>query len=185
MPVRRFFILLWAPALLWAAGCSLDYRDPAAGETGEGVPTILMEKVTHSLVERGVLVMRVEAERTESHDEAKKILLFGVRFQEYDSRGEPVSRGRADRVEYFTDTKNAVISGNVEVVSHREKGGIRTDHLSWDNEKRVLKGLEHGRTETFDEEGSRFSGQGFEADLKRLVVTFAEAVEGDYAVPDE
>ncbi len=175
-----------ALAVLVAAGCSLNYRDAQVAEEIEaGIPNIRMEKVTHSLAERSGPVMRVTADKTESYEKAKKILLFGVNFREFDSRGELAAEGKADRVEYFTDTKNAVISGGIEVVSHKEKGGIRTGYLSWDNEKRLLKGLEDGRTEIFDEDGSRFTGLGFEADLKRIIITFAQAVEGDYVVPDE
>jgi hypothetical protein len=39
-------------------------------------------------------------------------------------------------------------------------------------------------TEIFDEDGSQFTGKGFEADIKRLIVSFLEAVDGNYVVED-
>ena len=75
--------------------------------------------------------------------------------------------------------------GNIEIVSHKEEGGIRAESLYWDDARRFLSSSPDEETEIFDEEGSQFLGKGFEADMKRIIVHFLHAVDGNYVVADE
>ena len=89
-------------------GCSLNYRDAQVLEEMEDtVPNIRMTRVTHTVASKGRVLMTVTAEKAESYEKAKKTILLGVEFKEYDSRGDFVAEGRADRVEYQSDSKNA------------------------------------------------------------------------------
>ena len=173
------FLLFLPPA------CSFNYRDSLViDEIEETVPNIRMTGVIHRTASSDRILVEMSADRSESYEKVKKIILFGVHFREYDSQGNLAAEGRADRVEYFTATKNAEIRGNIEISSRREEGGIRTGYLYWDDKSRILMGSTDELTEIYDDEGSSLSGRGFEADLKRVIISFLQAVEGDYVVSD-
>lgn len=167
------------------AGCSFNYKDAQIPEEiEESVPNIVMTDVVHSQATKKHLLMRVTAERSESYEKKKMTVLSGVKFLEYDSLGTLVAEGRADKITYFNDTKNAEVAGNIVVHSHKEKGGIETDYLYWDDKNRTLKGKPDSKVRLIDDDGSNVQGTGFEADLKRMVISFIHAVEGAYVVSD-
>jgi LPS export ABC transporter protein LptC len=171
--------------LLVLFGCSLNYRDARVlDELEETVPNIRMTGITHTVATKDRILMVVTADTSESYEKAKKTVLLGVTFKEYDSRGAFVAEGRADKVMYQSDSKNAEIEGNIVVQSYKEKGAIKADYLYWNDAQRTLKGRDDLPITLIDDDGSRFTGRGFEADLKRLVISFLAAVEGDYVVSD-
>jgi LPS export ABC transporter protein LptC len=166
-------------------GCSLNYRDAQVlDELEDTVPNIRMTGITHTVASKDRVLMIVTADKSESYEKAKKTILLGVEFKEYDSRGDFVAEGRADKVVYRSDSKNAEIEGNIIVHSYKEKGGLRADYLFWNDEQRTLKGREDLPITLTDDDGSKFTGRGFEADLKRVIISFLSAVEGDYVVSD-
>jgi hypothetical protein len=168
------------------AGCSINYREgQIAEELEDRIPNIRMTNLRHRVATKDRLIMDISVRKSESFEAAKKIVLFGVNFQEYGQSGEVTAEGRADMVVYHTDTKDAEIEGNIDIVSHKEQGGIRTQHLYWNDERRFLSGAPEEVTEIFDEDGSQFFGRGFEADIKRLIISFLDAVDGDFVTGDE
>jgi LPS export ABC transporter protein LptC len=168
-----------------AAGCSINYREGQMAEELEAtVPNIRMTGLRYRVANKDRLIMNMSASLSESFESAKRISIYDVAFWEYAEDGGLTAEGRADSVTYFTDTKNAEIAGHIEIISHREKGGIRTERLYWDDARRFLSSAPGAETEIFDEDGSVFTGTGFEADIKRLVISFMEAVQGNYVVPD-
>jgi hypothetical protein len=179
-----FFLCLFFFAC--AAGCSIDYREgQIAEELEDTLPNIRMLNLRHRVATKDRLMIDMSVRRSESFEAAKKIMLFGVEFREYGQAGEVTAEGRADMVVYHTDTKDAEIEGNIDIVSHKEEGGIRTQHLYWNDERRFLSSAPGEVTEIFDEDGSRFSGRGFEADIKRLIISFLETVDGDFVTGGE
>jgi LPS export ABC transporter protein LptC len=178
----RFFCFA---LILVTAGCSINYREgQITDELEDTIPNIRMVNLRHRVATKDRIIMEMTVERSESYEGAKKIMLFGVNFREYGESGEVTTEGRADTVVYHTDTKNAEIAGNIEIVSHKEEGGIRTQHLYWDDARRFLSAAPDEETEIFDEDGSQFSGKGFEADIKRLIISFLDAVDGDFITED-
>jgi hypothetical protein len=168
------------------AGCSINYNEgQIAEELEETLPNIRMVNLRHRVATKDRLIIDMTVARSESFEAAKKIVLFGINFHEYGHSGEVTAEGKADMVVYHTDTKDAEIEGNIDIVSHKEKGGIKTQHLYWNDAQRFLSGSPDELTEIFDEDGSRFSGRRFEADIKRLIISFLEAVDGDFVTTDD
>jgi hypothetical protein len=179
----RLFRLLY---LICMAGCSINYSESQiAEELEETLPNIRMVNLRHRVATKDRLIIDMTVERSESFEAAKKIVLFGINFHEYGHSGEVTAEGQADMVVYHTDTKDAEIEGNIDIVSHKEKGGIKTQHLYWNDAQRFLSGSPDELTEIFDEDGSRFSGRRFEADIKRLIISFLEAVDGNFVTTDD
>ena len=176
------------PLFLFAlagVSCSINYREGQLVEDLEDtIPNIRMTGLRHRLATKDRLIMELTVRESASYETVKRIHLSGAVFREYDSGGELIAEGKADSVIYYTDTKNAEMRGNIELVSHREKGGIRAESLYWDDARRFLSSSPDEETEIFDEDGSRLSGKGFEADMKRIIVSFLQAVDGNYVVAD-
>jgi len=179
---EAFFILGLLPTLF---GCSLNYREAMVPEEIEdAIPNIVMTNVTHVSATKEHLLMRARAQRSESYEKSKKTVLTGVEFTEYDSQGTLVAEGRADKITYFSNSKDAQIEGRIRVHSLKEKGAIDTDYLYWDDKNRILRGKSDVEVSLVDDDGSKVSGTGFEADLKRMVISFVHAVKGEYVVSD-
>jgi len=166
--------------------CSINYREGQLVEDLEDtVPNIRMTGLRHRLATKDRLIMELTVRESASFETMKRIYLEGATFHEYGSDGELVSEGKADSVIYYTDTKNADMRGNIEVISHKEEGGIRAQSLYWDDARRFLSSSPDEETEIFDEDGSHFTGKGFEVDMKRIIVRFLQAVDGNYVVADD
>ena len=166
--------------------CSINYREGQLVEDLEDtVPNIRMTGLVYRLATKDRLIMELKVDESANYETVKRINLAGASFREYGPGGELVSEGKADSVIYHTDTKNAEMRGHIEVVSHREKGGIRANTLYWDDARRFLSSSPDEQTEIFDEDGSRLSGKGFEADMKRIIVSFLKTVDGNYVTGDK
>ena len=154
-------------------------------EIEDSIPNIVMKNVTHVSATKEHLLMKVSAESSKSYEKKKTTVMTGVKFQEWDSLGTLVAEGQADKITYFSNTKNAEIEGNIKVHSLKEKGAIQTEYLSWEDKNRILKGKPDIKVSLIDDDGSKVAGTGFEADLKRMVISFIHAVEGEYVVSDK
>jgi len=177
-PARPMLLLLLAAAL---AGCSLDYEEArVAQDMSAGIPDTVMTSFRHTVVTGGRVWVRLEAERAESYVKSKRIVLSGVRFEEYDSAGELVTEGRADRAVFFTDSENAEVSGGIRIRAPGEKAALSAGRLVWTKEGRRLEGGAGELVQIAKDDGAFISGRGFRADFRRRRLEFAEGVTGRY-----
>lgn len=178
--MSRLWVIGWIAILLWE-GCSFDYREAQVTEELEDtIPNIVMEGFQQTVVSHGTVVLRVQVDRAESFEKKKRTVFQGVRFYEYDEEGKLITEGKADRVVYYFDTKNAEAYGNLWVHSVREEGMIYAETLLWNDKERTLSSPEGQQVRLQDEEGSWIEGTGFLADMKRLIITYSGSVLGEY-----
>ncbi len=62
---------------------------------------------------------------------------------------------------------------------------VESGYLEWDGEARVLRSRSDTVTTLLDDDGSRLSGAGFEADAARRSFSFRSGAEGRYSSTDE
>lgn len=186
-------------AVLALPGCSLDYGEGLAGDLAEDVPDTVVMGFVHTVVENGVPRFRLEAERGESFQAKRLMRLRGVRFTEYapstrsagsagnaeDGLPAVSAEGRADSAVLYTDTESAELSGAVRFYSSGDGVRVESGYLEWDGEERVLRSRTDSVTTLIDDDGSRLSGAGFEADAARRSFAFRSGAEGRYASPEE
>lgn len=164
--------------ILGLAGCSLgDYENKSSTQTE--LPTAVFNDYSHTVVEKGKTRLVLKAGKAESYEASKKMVLSGVTFTEYDiSTGEVDSQGKADKVVYFTDSKDADFSGSVYLESKSQDVILRGEHLHWtDKAKKLESGLENAVTISRGD-GSMVSGAGFEAEARTRTFAFQDSVEG-------
>jgi LPS export ABC transporter protein LptC len=177
---------LLAPVLLAAVlaaggGCSLSYEEARVGEElAAEIPETVMTGFTHTVVDEGRLWVKMAAERAESYGKTKRIVLAGVRFEEYDAQGGLATEASADWAVYHTDSENAEVQGGILIRSSQEKASLSAVSLSWVKEGRRLEGGPGQEVRIAKDDGSFLEGRGFRADFRRRRLQFAEGVSGGY-----
>jgi LPS export ABC transporter protein LptC len=185
MPKKLRLPALLAALLALGGGCSLSYEEARVAENiAAEIPDTVMTRFTHTVVANGRVWVKLSAERAEGYDKTKRIVLAGVRFEEYDSQGRLATEARADRVVYHTDSENAEVEGNILIRVPEDKASLAAASLSWVKEGRRLSGGAGQSVRIARENGSFVEGRGFRADFRRRRLEFAEGVGGSY-VEDE
>jgi LPS export ABC transporter protein LptC len=184
LPALRAAVL--AAALLPIGGCSLSYDESRAAEqAAPEIPDTVMLGFTHTVVSEGRVWVRLSAQRAEGYDQSKKIVLSGVRFQEFDSQGRLSTEAAADRAVYHSDSENAEVSGNILIRSPEEKASLSAESLAWIKEGRRLSSGPGQSVRLAKEDGSFLEGRGFQADFRRRRLEFAQGASGGYVEAED
>jgi LPS export ABC transporter protein LptC len=173
-------VLLGAAALL-LGGCSLDYN-PARleEEIAAEVPDTVLTDFRHTIMSGDQAWVVLEAQRAESYEKRKEIVLTQVRFREYDAKGELVSEALADRAVFHTDSENASADGSITIRSPKEKASLSADSFVWTRQGRTLEADPQASVRLDKEDGSYVEGRGFRADFRRRRVEFTRRAQGRY-----
>jgi LPS export ABC transporter protein LptC len=178
MGSKRGFLFLF-PALLF--GCSLDYQSgKLASSRANDTPDTILYNFTTTSVRGKQPYFRIQAAEAETFDKKNITILTKIKFEEYDSDGKIIANGTADRAIYHSDTKNAELSGHLDVYSSQEKAKIETDFLSWNDEKHSLTGEPDVAVSILKDDGSKIQASGFEADLRTRTIRFSSDVQGTF-----
>jgi LPS export ABC transporter protein LptC len=185
MPERRWLPALFAAALLaaLAAGgaCSLSYEQARVAEQmAPEIPDTVMIGFSHTVVTEGRVWVRMSAQRAEGYDQSKKIVLAGVRFQEFDRQGRLTTEAAADRAVYHSDSENAEVTGNILIRAPEEKASLTASSLSWVRQGRRLASGSGQSVRLAKEDGSFLEGRGFQADFSRRRLEFTQGASGGY-----
>ncbi|PKL25903.1 MAG: LPS export ABC transporter periplasmic protein LptC [Spirochaetae bacterium HGW-Spirochaetae-3] len=166
------------------SGCSLDYGAAMAEDLAADVPDTVVVGFSHTVIENGAPMFRLEAERGESFQAQKKMRLSDVRFIEYASGGlEVAAEGRADSAVFFTDTESAELSGSVRFRSARDGVSVESGYLEWDGKARLLRSRAEIVTTLSDDDGTSLSGSGFGVDAARRSFSFGNRADGRFVAP--
>lgn len=171
-------LLLIVPLLL--LGCSLDYHTGQATGTSVSTPDTILYNFATTSVHGSKLYFKIEAAEAENFNKENLTVLKKVTFREYDAEGKVIAQGSADKAVYHTDTKNAELTGNIEMYSAQEKARITTDYLSWDNQTKTLTGKPGVTVTILKDDGSKIEAKGFEADLRTRSIKFSSDVRGTF-----
>ncbi len=183
MPERRRLAILPAAVLAaaLAAGCSLSYDEARVAEKiAPEIPDTIMSGFTHTVISEGRVWVRLSARRAEGFDQSKRIVLAGVRFQEFDRRGDLATEASADRAVYHSESEDAEVTGNILIRAAEEKASLSAESLTWIKEGRRLSSGSGQSVRLAKEDGSFLEGRGFQADFRRRRLEFAEGASGAY-----
>ncbi|MBL8967228.1 MAG: LPS export ABC transporter periplasmic protein LptC [Spirochaetaceae bacterium] len=170
-------------AALFLGACSFDYGTESGAEVS-APPNATFRDFRHSVVIDGARVFELRAERAETYDAARKTLLFGVSFVEYDRRdGAVATEGGSDAAILYTDTEDAEFSGNIRIDSRREDAVVAAEYLAWNAAEKKLASRLDRAVEIRRGDGSWVRGAGFSADARRRSFAFREAAAGSFAAP--
>lgn len=166
---------------LVATGCSLDYQQSIlTGEFSEDVPDTVFVAITHTIVRDNATRFLVGADRAESYEEKQRQYLYGVRFSEFDSAGEVITRGTADYAVYQVDTEDVELTGNLSFYSTEREAWLSTQYLYWDSEERRLTSRPADPVFVQQNDGTTVQGSGFTAEMGRSLIIFEGGVRGSF-----
>ena len=172
-------LLLLVPLVLF--GCSLDYRTGQTGGTpAADTPDTILYDFTTTSVRGQEPYFRIKAAEAETFDKKNITSLTKVSFEEFDSEGKVIARGTADHAIYHTDTKNAELTGHLDVYSSQEKARITTDYLEWNDKNHTLTVKPDVPVSIVKDDGSNIEATGFEADLRTRTIRFTSDVRGTF-----
>ncbi len=179
---RPFLVLLQ----LLLISCSLDYEQARVAESipGQTPETILID-FTHTVVTGGRVWVILEADRAETYNERKEIVLEGVYYREYDEEGNLLTEAKAEEAVFSTDSEDATVSGSIVIYSPEEQAALQASRLSWTREGRRLVADDGQTVRLQKDDGSFVEGQGFSADFRRKKLEFASRVRGSYVWEEE
>jgi LPS export ABC transporter protein LptC len=181
LPLLIAATILLTAAILLAGGCSLSYEDSRVAENlAPEIPDTVMIGFTHTVVSQGRVWVRMSARRAEGFDQSKRIVLAGVRFQEFDRQGELATEASADRAVYHSDSEDAEVTGRILIRAPGEKASLSAESLNWIKEGRRLSSGAGQSVRLDKEDGSFLEGRGFQADFRRRRLEFAQGASGGY-----
>ncbi len=186
MKSRYVKIVLLLSILVSAAACTFDYTEARIAEDlEETVPETVLHDFTQVRIYNGVPEYRVYGAKAETYSKRNETVIEDVLFQEYNSEGELVTEGSADRVVFNSETEDARLSGNLEFYNSTEDAGVKADNLSWKDQAKTLTGRDEEYITVVKKDGSSITGKGFSADVSSKNITFSSDISGVWVDEDE
>jgi LPS export ABC transporter protein LptC len=174
---------LLAPALLFFA-CSFDYGNSGSAE--KGLPDIVMDNVEYVRVRSLDPQARLQAERVERYEERRVMALRNFSFEQFGNHGEEVNAfGRAGSALFEIDSGDIRMENGVLIEVDSEEIAIETARLEWKDKERTLSGGESEEVQVFQENGTSFTGIGFQANARTRSWSFSDTVSGIYTHDDD
>lgn len=171
---------------LFAAGCSLDYSSVlVTDDMSEEIPDSILLEFSHTSVKNGLPMFRLYSGQAYIYNQKEETQLSEVVFQEFDSKGDLITEGKADRALFFTDTENAEFWGDLYFYSLAEEASFSTTYLYWNSEEKKLIGKEENQIVITRDTGTEIRGTGFEAEARSRTVHFSGAVIGSYVQEED
>lgn len=177
--VKRLSNILLAVCIIFA-GCTIDYDDPSKEVAkSDTIPDSVMRNFKLIKIKDNKPYTEVSSSQAEIFNKKNTTVLQNVIFKEYSTTsGKIVTKGNADIVEYYNDSKNASLSGNLKFYSEKDKIEMFGEYLSWNDSDRILSSKSGSSIEVIKEDGSKIKGFGFYANLKNSTFSFEKNVTG-------
>jgi LPS export ABC transporter protein LptC len=176
------FLLL--PALLALAHCSFDYGN--TGGSDKNQPDIIMDNVEYVRIRSLDPQARLQAERVERYEERRIMELRNFSFEQFGGHGEEVNAyGRAGKASFELDSGDIRMEDGVLIEVDSEDVSIETARLEWKDKDRTLSGGPSEEVHVYQENGTSFTGIGFQSNARSRTWSFSETVSGTYIHDDD
>lgn len=181
---KLFFLFSFSfLVLFFPSGCAVS------GESGEVAEEIKIAETVLSnfrqvKVKKGRPLYEVKAEKAETFSKENLMKVYNMEMTQYGKENKIASKGIAERVDFNTDSENAVVSGNMEFKSLTEKVTLRSQWLRWENKEKILMGRDDIPVALEKEGGTHLEGKGFKAVTETKTITFSRGMKGVF-VPEK
>ncbi len=172
--------LLLVAACILIAGCSIDYSDPSKEvEKSEAIPDSIMTNFKLIKIKDNDPYTQTSSSLTEIYNKQNRTVLHDVEFTEYNlTTKEVATTGKADKVEFFNDSEDAKLTGNINFYSKKDEIEMFGDDLYWSDDNKSMNSDVNSSILVIKEDGSRIEGFGFSANLKNSTFSFEKNVTG-------
>jgi LPS export ABC transporter protein LptC len=183
----RFFALkglLFAFCSLLFAHCSFDYGNTGGADKNQ--PDIVMDNVEYVRVRSLDPQARLQAERVERYEERRIMELRNFSFEQFGNHGEEINAsGRAGSALFEIDSGDIRMENGVRIDVTSEDIAIETARLEWKDKERTLSGGAADEVNVYQENGTSFTGIGFQSNARLRSWSFSDTVSGTYIHDDD
>lgn len=169
--------LMFAMAGLFCACSFAPAEGAAAGEPADH-PDFILRNADYLMGIAGGDPILVKARTIRIYQTAGKAYLDGIDFIQKDALDNPVFTGKADSAIIDTGSNDAVISGNVQIINHRDNMAITAEALNWYNSPQILESGADQIVSIEYDEGNLVKGLGFTGDFTHALYEFQSVGEG-------
>jgi LPS export ABC transporter protein LptC len=180
-------ILLFPPFFFlfsFVMSCSFDYDSTGGGD--KGLPDIVMDNVEYVRVRSLDPQARLQAERVERYEERRVMELWNFSFEQFHGHSDEVNAyGRAGRASFEIDSGDIRMEDGVLIEVDSEDVVIETARLEWKDKERALSSGPTDEVHVYQENGTSFTGIGFQANARSRTWSFSDTVSGTYVHDDD
>jgi len=178
--IKRLFLAL-CPLLF--ANCSFDYGNTGGADKNQ--PDVVMENVEYVRVRSLDPQARLQAERVERYEERRVMELRNFSFEQFGSHGEETNAsGRAGSALFKIDSGDILMDNGVRIEIDSDDIAIETARLEWKDKERTLSGGDSEEVRVYRENGTSFTGIGFQSNARSRSWSFTDTVSGTYIHDD-
>jgi hypothetical protein len=164
--------------------CSFDYGSTDGGDKNQ--PDLVMDNVEYVRIRALDPQVRLQAERVERYAERGVMELRNFSFEQFGSHGEEVNAyGKAGSASFEIDSGDIRMEDGVRLDVDSEDIALETSWLEWKDKARTLSGGGDEEVHVFQENGTSFSGIGFQANARTRIWSFGDTVGGTYIHDDD
>jgi len=179
----KLIILLFSLCSLLFANCSFDYGNSGGGDKKQA--DVVMENVEYVRVRSMDPQARLQAERVERYEERRVMELKNFSFEQFGNHGEEINAsGRAGSALFEIDSGDIRMEDGVRIEVDSEDIAIETVKLEWKDKERTLTGGPGEEVHVFQDNGTSFTGIGFQSNARTRSWSFSDAVNGTYVHED-
>jgi LPS export ABC transporter protein LptC len=164
--------------------CSFDYG--GAGGADKKQADIVMDNVEYVRVRSLDPQARLQAERVERYEERRVMELKNFSFEQFGNHGEEINAsGRAGSALFEIDSGDIRMEDGVRLEVDSEDIAIETEKLEWKDKERTLTGGAGEEVHVFQDNGTSFTGVGFQSNARSRSWSFSDTVSGTYIHDDD
>lgn len=159
------------------AGCSIDYNEKS-GEVkkSDEIPDSILVDFNIIKIKDNTPHTEVKSTKAEIYNNKNRTIMHNIEFLEFDKDKSVITKGTAKRIEYFNDTENASLSGDISFYSEKEGIKLTGETLNWNNEEKEISS--DGIIKVIEDDGSQIEGKGFRANIKKSTFSFKKDIKG-------
>lgn len=177
MSTKSFIGMLLALLVLLLSSCTMESQVPLSPKTYE-FPDISLTGATYVLGRGGEQNLTVKADEIAIYEKANKAEITRLQFFQTDESGEDLLTGKADFATVNTESYDATLFGNIQVVQKEEDFTIEAEQLIWLHDEQVILSAEGEAVRILFDGGQTLLGSGFKGNLKTGLYEFTGQTEG-------
>jgi LPS export ABC transporter protein LptC len=159
--------------------CTFDYGDQTTQNDKQ--PDIIMGDVNYTRVRNGSPEVNFQATQAERFEKKRTMNLEDFSFKQFSNHGKDVNaKGEGGYAQVKLDSGDVNISKGVSIRVDSEDVTIKTDKLSWQDDKHDLSGDADSTVDIQKSDGTAFTGKGFSANTRSRSFEFSGGIEGNY-----
>lgn len=171
-------VLLVTVSLFW--GCTINYNDQSEEiEKSDSIPDSVMKNFNLIQIKNNKPHNEINSSLAEIYNTQDRTVLHNVTFTEYSTTTyKATTQGQADKIEYFNDTEDAQLTGNLEFISTKDELKMTGEYLLWNKEEKSIVSSSDSAIRVVKEDGSKIEGYGFSANLRNSTFSFEKDITG-------